>query len=109
MAHVSKPLIGLLVATVAFFALWVVALKPSGQAGSSGAGASKGLGQFQSDINAAHQAVNTANAAGGRAGADPSAPAASTPATQAPAHRIRASAVAKPKATTAAKAKAVSR
>ena len=30
MAHVSRPLIGLLVATVVLFALWVVALKPSG-------------------------------------------------------------------------------
>jgi hypothetical protein len=106
MAHASKPLIGLLVATVVFFALWVVALKPSGQSGSSGAGASKGLGQFQSDINAAHQAVNTANAASGRAAVDPTSPAAAAGATQAPVHPAAA---AKPTANTAVKPKAVSR
>ena len=107
MAHASKPLIGLLVATVVLFALWVVALKPSGQSGSSGAGASKGLGQYQSDINAAHQAVNTANAASGRVGADPASPAAAAGATQAPLNQ--AAAAVKPTANTTVKPTAVSR
>ena len=110
MAHVSKPLVGLLVATVAFFALWVVALKPSGQSGSSGPGASKGLGQFQSDINAAHQAVNTSNADNSRAGADPTSAATAAGTTPGAAHPAKTPAVAvKPVARTAAKPKAVSR
>jgi hypothetical protein len=49
MNHVSKPLLGLLVATVAFFALWIVALKPS----SSSTSGNPGLGRYQSAINAA--------------------------------------------------------
>lgn len=73
MTHVSRPLIALLLATVVFFALWMVALKPKG---STGGGKSSGqsLGQLQSDLNAAHQAVSTANGASARAGADPAAP-----------------------------------
>jgi hypothetical protein len=98
-------LIGLLVATVLLFALWVIALKPSGQSASPGG--SKGLGQFQTDINAAHQAVNTANAAGGRAGADPTSPATAAGATQAPVHQ--AATAVKPTANTAVKPRAVSR
>ena len=35
MDHVSKPLLGVLVAVVAFAALWMVALKPHGPSGSS--------------------------------------------------------------------------
>ncbi len=83
MQHVSRPLIGVLVATVAFFALWVVALKPS----SSKSG---GLGQYQSAINSAHNLVKAsggAAAAQGSSVASPpatSAPAASAPATSAP-------------------------
>jgi hypothetical protein len=52
MGNVNRGLIALLVATVAFFALWLVALKPSSSSGGSGT-ANPGLGQFQSDINAA--------------------------------------------------------
>jgi hypothetical protein len=59
MGHVSRPLIGVLVATVLVFALWLVALKPS----SNGNGSSGGLGQYQSAINAAHNAVKVANGA----------------------------------------------
>ena len=62
MDRVSKPLIGVLVATVAVFALWVVALKPSSSSNSPN-GTGGGLGQFQSDLNKAHQAVQTSNAA----------------------------------------------
>ena len=64
MAQVSRPLIALLVATAAFFALWVVALKPHGSSGGSGGGAKAGLGQYQADINAAHHAVHTRDAGG---------------------------------------------
>ncbi|HEY2159979.1 MAG TPA: hypothetical protein VGH24_01620 [Solirubrobacteraceae bacterium] len=79
MTHVSRPLIGLLAATVLVFALWVVALKPHDSGTGSGGSSSGGLGQYQSDIKAAHQAVGTSNAANARAGADPtSAPSGST-------------------------------
>lgn len=70
MSHVSRPLIGLLVATVVFFALWMVALKPS----SSSTSASPGLGQSQPAINAVkasvaaqNRAAAVANATGGAA------------------------------------------
>lgn len=66
----SRSLIALLVGTVAFFALWTFALK--GSSSSTGGGSSRGgLGQYQSDIHAARQAVatsNASNAASGNAG-----------------------------------------
>ena len=77
MPHVSRGLIALLCATVVFFALWMVALKPGGSGGSSGS-TSQGLGQYQSAINAAHGAVQTASADNARAGADPAPAATST-------------------------------
>lgn len=61
MDNVSRPLIALLVGTVAFFALWLVALKPSS---SSKGGSAQGVGQYQSAINQARQAVGTSNRAG---------------------------------------------
>ncbi len=79
MDSVSRPLIALLLGTVAFFALWVVALKPSGSSSQS----SSGLGAYSSAIQAAHGAVATANAAsaahGGTIPQTTSAPAATTP------------------------------
>jgi hypothetical protein len=60
MDNVSRPLIALLVGSVAFLALWLVALKPSS---SSTTGNSGGLGRYQSAINKAHQAAATSNAA----------------------------------------------
>jgi Cu/Zn superoxide dismutase len=60
MDNVSRPLIALLVGSVAFLALWLVALKPSS---SSTTGNRGGLGQYQSAVNKAHQAVATSNAA----------------------------------------------
>jgi len=56
MGHVSRPLVGLLIATVVFFALWLIALKPSSSSNSGGS-----LGQYQSAINAARKAVTTSN------------------------------------------------
>jgi hypothetical protein len=91
----GRSLIALLVGTVVFFAVWFVALKPSSSTTSGGK--ATGLGQYQSAINAAHQAAATAAAgAAARAGAgdatlqDGSAtsgttvPAASTPAATTP-------------------------
>lgn len=75
MDRVSRPLLGLLLATVVFFALWIFMLKPgassSGGDGTSGAtksGTGPGLGQLGSAISAAHNAVGTANAASARQG-----------------------------------------
>ncbi len=79
MDSVSRPLIALLLGTVAFFALWVVALKPGG----SSSGSSSGLGAYSSAIQAAHGAVATSNAAsaahGGTIPQTTSAAAARTP------------------------------
>ncbi len=82
MDNVSRPLIALLVATVAFFALWIVALKPSSSTSSSNPGA------YQSAIKAAHGAVS---ASGGAAhpGTTPTAPVSapgSTPSATATSH-----------------------
>lgn len=77
MASLPKPLIGLLLSTVAFFALWFVALKPSA---STSGGSPNGLGQYQSAINRAHQAVATSNAANAKLGA----PTATAPAPKSP-------------------------
>lgn len=62
----SRSLIALLVGTVAFFALWVFALKGNSSSSSS----SQGVGQYQSAINQAHQAVNTSNASNAASGND---------------------------------------
>jgi len=79
MTHVSRPLIGLLVATVVFFALWTVALKPSS---SSGGGANNPTsGAYQSAIAQAHQAVTTS----AKASAADGAPVTSTPSSTQPA------------------------
>lgn len=80
MTNVSRPLIALLVGTVAFFALWFVALRPS----SSSNGGSKGLGTYQSAVDKAHQAVaNSKAAAAATSAATPGAAAASSPSTTA--------------------------
>lgn len=74
----SRSLIALLIGTVVFFALWMVALKPSSKGGNS---SSQGLGQYQSAINKAHQAVatsNASNAASGHMNATASSPVASS-------------------------------
>jgi hypothetical protein len=82
MDNVSRPLIALLVGTVAFFALWLVALKPSS---SSSSGSSQGnLGTYQSAIDKAHQAVGISNKAsvahGGTVAPTAGKPASRTPA-----------------------------
>jgi len=84
MRSLPKPMIGLLVVTLVFFALWYVELKPSS---STSGGSPSGLGQYQSAINKAHQAVATSNAANAKLGAPVSttkAPAPSTTKSTAP-------------------------
>ena len=100
MTHVSRPLIGLLAATVLVFVLWVVALKPGGSSSGANGSPSQGLGQYQSDINAAHHAVATSNASNARAGGADPVPAAttSTPAVKAPVRHAAVTTTAKPSA-----------
>jgi hypothetical protein len=59
MDTVSRPLIALLIGTVALFGLWFVALKPGGS--SSGSGGKQALSTYGSDIAKARQAVATSN------------------------------------------------
>src|SRR5947209_5546858 len=75
MGNVSKPLIALLVGTVAFFALWTVALK----GGASGGASSKSLGTYQSAIDKAHHAASLSNAVNAAHGADPQSTGAANP------------------------------
>jgi hypothetical protein len=84
MARVPKPLIGLLLGTIVFFAIWMVALKPKT---SAGGGSQGGAGQYQSAIDKAHQAVTTSNQANAKLGAPTAtapAPKPATPAKAAP-------------------------
>jgi hypothetical protein len=60
MDSVSRPLIALLLGTVAVFAVWLVALKPSSSTGGAGA---SGPGVYASAIAKAHAAVATSAAA----------------------------------------------
>jgi hypothetical protein len=106
MGSLPKPLIGLLLGTVAFFAVWMVALKPSS---SSNGGSQGGVGQYQPAINKAHQAVTTSNQANARLGAPTATTSASTPSTATtPATTIPAKTAAKP-VTKAAAAKPVAK
>ena len=66
MANVPKPLLGLLLSAVAFFAVWTVALKGNS---SSGGGNPTGVAGYQSAINQAHQASRTSDAANAALGA----------------------------------------
>jgi hypothetical protein len=102
--HVSRPLIGLLVGTVLFFAVWLVALKPGS---STSPGGSPGLGQYQPAIDKAHAAVSLANATsaahgGTIAGATPQL-ARSAPATSAAAATRPAATVVRPATPTVAR------
>jgi len=89
----------LLVATLAAFGLWYVELKPSSSA--SGGGSQGGVGQYQSAINQAHQAVKISGAANAKLGA----PTATGPAPSSPTPGKSATAT-KPATATATAAKA---
>ncbi|HET6871162.1 MAG TPA: hypothetical protein VFH80_34940 [Solirubrobacteraceae bacterium] len=108
MGTLPKPLIGLLLGTVAFFAIWMVALKPHS---SSNGGSQGGVGQYQSAINQAHGAVTTSNQANAKLGAPTATTSATTPsattpstATKSAATTPAAKAAAKPVTKTHAKA-----
>jgi len=58
--RVSRPLLGVLVATVALFAVWLAALRPSS---STPRGSTHGVAAYGSAVAAAHQAVAMATAA----------------------------------------------
>jgi hypothetical protein len=102
-------MLGLLLGTIVFFAIWMVALKPKPSAGGSQGGA----GQYQSAIDQAHQAVTTSNQANAKLDAPTATAPAPKPATPAQAKATapakatpaKAAPAAEPKA--AAKAKAV--
>jgi hypothetical protein len=103
----AKPLIGLLLATVVFFGLWVVALKPSS---STSGGQPNGVGQYQSAINKAHQAVATSNAANAAIGAPTATgPAPKSPTTTAPGPKATTTVKAAPAATPAVKSAPVAK
>ncbi len=74
MGNVSRPLIGLLVAVVAFFALWLVALKPSSSSTSGGVPSHA----LNSAINRAKGVQTVVNHAAAAAGGTPGATAAAT-------------------------------
>jgi hypothetical protein len=78
MGNVSRPLIALLVGTVAFFLLWLVALKPSS---SSSGGSSGGVGRYQPAIDQARKAVGVANSASAARGGTVPSNAPQTPTT----------------------------
>lgn len=81
MGNVNRGLIALLLATVAFFALWLLALKPSSNSNSGSPSGKAGLGQFQSDINAAKGVQSTVNKASAAATGNTTSSGTSTPAT----------------------------
>ena len=119
MGNVSRPLIALLVATVAFFALWLVALKPGsgsntpaptitqspGGTSSVSTGGSEGsVGAFKNDINAARNVQNQVNAnTASQGAAEAGTPASSAPASSAPASSAPASTATTPAAGSASR------
>jgi cytoskeletal protein RodZ len=101
MGTLPKPLIGLLLGTVAFFAIWMVALKPHS---SASGGSQGGVGQYQPAINQAHQAVTTSNQANAKLGAPTATTSAATPAATTPASQPARTAKATTAKTATAKA-----
>lgn len=63
MANLPRPMIGLLVATIAFFAVWTVALKPSSSSGPASSSSSPAPAASQPKATApAHAAASHASA-----------------------------------------------
>jgi hypothetical protein len=73
MTHVSRPLVALLVGTVLFFALWIVAFKPSSSSSGGTPSGQGGVGQYQSAINSAKSSVKAQNQQSATAGNVPEA------------------------------------
>jgi hypothetical protein len=92
MANVSRPLLALLVGTVAFFAVWMVAFK---QGGSPVAG-SQDMGTYQGIIAKAHQTVAQSYGKSTQTTATTAASAAAAPKPPATTARITTAAPAKP-------------
>ena len=102
MTNVSRPLLGLLVATVLFFGLWIVALKPSSSSTSPNG---PGLGQYQSAINRAKASAASQDRAAAAANAT-SATGSSSPSVSSGAHAAAKSATAATKSAAAKSATA---
>jgi hypothetical protein len=87
MDQISRPMMALLVATLAIAGLWFTLLKPKPGAGGNSS-PSPSPSALQSDVKQAHQAVATADRAavaqGGGAAATPPAATSSTPTTSSP-------------------------
>ena len=109
MGNVSRPLLGLLVAVVAFFALWLAALKPSSSSTSGGV-PSHALNSAVARAKGVQAVVNhAAAAAGGTPGATATAhprPAPTATAVRVPAVKSKAVVRHKPAVTRAATAPA---
>ena len=74
MANLPRPMIGLLVATVAFFAVWTVALKPSSSSGPASSSSSPAPAASQPKAAApAHADASHASASASAAKAQPAA------------------------------------
>src|ERR1700736_5301688 len=86
MANVSRPLIAVLVATVAFFAIWMLALKPSS---STNNGGPQGVSAYSSAVAKARHAVavssGTTAAGAASVGTTPAGTQASTTSSTSPA------------------------
>lgn len=106
MTHVSRPLVALLVGTVAFFALWIVALKPGSSSSGTPSGQG-GVGRYQSAINAAKNSVKAQNQQSANAGGIPGT-ATTTPSANASAPSANASAQSATSSTPATKTTAAS-
>jgi hypothetical protein len=77
MANLPRPMIGLLVATIAFFAVWTVALKPSSSSGPASSSSSPAPAASQPKATApAHADASHASASASAAKALPAAKAA---------------------------------
>ena len=82
MANLPRPMIGLLVATIAFFAVWTVALKPSSSSGPASSSSSPAPAASQPK-SAAPAHADASHASASDATAHASATSASTSATKA--------------------------
>ncbi|HEV7174208.1 MAG TPA: hypothetical protein VGN29_01875 [Solirubrobacteraceae bacterium] len=82
MANIPRPMIGLLVATIAFFAVWTVALKPSSSSGPASSSSSPAPAASQPK-SAALAHADASHASASDATAHASATSASTSATKA--------------------------
>ncbi|HEY2770053.1 MAG TPA: hypothetical protein VGI87_05775 [Solirubrobacteraceae bacterium] len=86
MDQISRPMMALLVATLAIAGLWFTLLKPKPSGASGSSSSSSSPSALQSDVTKAHQAVTTANRAGAAQGGGGAASAQTHTLASAPAH-----------------------